>query len=152
MTTNAVETNRTRSGSRLVPIAVGVIGTVAAMALGRVIWPDPAGAPTPSGDLMPFFIIISAAEAVAFGGGLAFIIVGLPLLRRLAQPKGLAAAAYVAIIFMLLSWWPHDNLHRVLSHADFMGLIRIEYAFHLTSIIAAAIVGLFFLRVVRDRA
>jgi hypothetical protein len=149
MTTDTTAPVRTQP--RLVPIAVGIVGAVAAMALGRVIWPDPAGAPTPSADLLPFFILISVIEAVGFGAGLAFAVVGLPVLRRLAQPRALTTATYVAIVFMLVSWWPHDNLHRVLSHADFAGLIRIEYAFHATSIAAAAIVGGFFLRTLRSR-
>jgi uncharacterized membrane protein YeiH len=78
--------------------------------------------------------------------------VGLPALRRFTQPKGLTVAAYVSIVFMLVSWWPHDNMHRVLSHHDLAGLARIEYAFHVTSIAAAATVGLFFLRTVKTRA
>jgi hypothetical protein len=75
----------------------------------------------------------------------------LPALRRLAQPKALTVAAYGAILFMLVSWWPHNNLHRVLGRGDFTGLALIEYTFHATSIAAAAIVGLFFLRAVRSR-
>jgi hypothetical protein len=151
MTTDTTESVRLPARSRLVPLGVGVLGAVAAMALGRVIWPDPAGAPTPSAALMPFFILISIIEAASFGAGLAFAIVGLPALRRLAQPNALTVAAYLAIVFMLVSWWPHDNLHRVLSHGDFAGLARIEYIFHVTSIAAAAITGLFYLRTVRSR-
>jgi len=149
MTMTTTEPSPAQARSRLLPIAVGVLGAVAAMALGRVIWPDPVGAPTPSAALLPFFIVISVVEAVSFGAGLAFAIVGLPALRRFAQPKGMTVAAYLSIVFMLVSWWPHDNLHRVLSHHDLAGLARIEYTFHVTSIAAAGIVGLFFLRAIR---
>jgi hypothetical protein len=129
--------------------ALAAGGTIAALALGRVIWPDPPGAATPPQDLLPLFIALSVLEALAFGAGLAFLFVGLEPLRRLGAGAGLTWAAYVSISFMLLSWWPHDNLHRVLGHADFAGLAQLEYLFHVPLMAGAAVVALLFLRTVR---
>ncbi|MFG2036587.1 hypothetical protein [Dactylosporangium sp. NPDC048998] len=141
--------------SRLVPpipaVTVTALGAVATFALARVLWPDPAGAPTPSADLLPFFLLLSVAESVVFGLGLAFLAFGLAPLRRAKAGAALTWAAYLSIGFMLLSWWPHDNMHRVLSHGDFAGLVQIEYLFHAPLIAAAVIVAAFFLRSVGGR-
>ncbi|MCP2328953.1 hypothetical protein HDA40_007460 [Hamadaea flava] len=143
------------STSRLVPrlpaTAVAVVATVAAFLLGRVLWPDPPGSMTPPGSLLPAFLLLSAIESVAFGLGIAFLVFGPTLLRRLGGGSRLTWAAYGAIAFMLLSWWPHDNMHRVLSHHDFGGLARIEYLFHLPLMVAAAITATFFLRTLGGR-
>jgi hypothetical protein len=52
---------------------------------------------------------------------------------------------------MLLSWWPHDNLHRILPHGDFGGLARIEYLFHVPLMIGTIVVAVFFLRTLGGR-
>ncbi|GAA4257410.1 hypothetical protein GCM10022255_074050 [Dactylosporangium darangshiense] len=129
--------------------AVTLLGAIAAFTFGHVIWPDPAGAATPPQDLLPLFIVLSVLEALVFGAGLAFVFFGLAPLRRFGAGVGLTRAAYVSISFMLLSWWPHDNLHRVLGHADFAGLAQIEYLFHVPLMAGAAVVALFFLRTTR---
>ena len=41
----------------------------------------------------------------------------------------------------LVSWWPHDNMHRVMMMGDYWGLIRLEYGFHLTLIIAGVLIA-----------
>lgn len=129
--------------------AVAVIGAIATLALGRAIWPDPAGAATPPSDLLPLFVALSILEGLAFGAGLAFLLFGMAPLRRLGAGAALTWAAYLSISFMLLSWWPHDNLHRVLGHADFAGLAWIEYLFHVPLMAGAAITAAFFLRTAR---
>jgi hypothetical protein len=128
--------------------AIGLIaaGTVVSFALSRLLWPDPPGAMTPSSALLPYFIGIGAVESIAFGAGLAFLVVGYDAMRRAPVAPWLAVAAYLSIAFMLLSWWPHDNMHRVLGHGDFAGLARIEYTFHLPLIVAAGFVALYLLR------
>ena len=137
------------SGRTIAVAAVAAAGTIIALALGRVIWPDPVGAPTPAQNLVPLFIVLSVLEALVFGAGLAFLVFGLAPLRRLGAGTALTWAAYLGIAFMLLSWWPHDNLHRVLGHGDFAGLARIEYLFHVPLMAGAAIVAVFFLRTLR---
>lgn len=137
------------SGRKISVLAAWAVGTIAALALGQVIWPDPAGAPTPPGDLVPLFVALSILEALLFGAGLAFAIFGLAPLRRMGAGIVLTWCAYLSISFMLLSWWPHDNMHRVLGHGDFAGLAWIEYLFHVPMMAGAAIVALFFLRTMR---
>lgn len=119
--------------------------------LGRVLWPDPLAttggmaANVPSTPQLAMLIGISLFEAISFGLGVAFLIFALPLVRRAAAEWGvLAPATYAAIAWALLSWWPHDNLHRITS--DVAGLITIEYAFHTTLILSAALIAASFLR------
>ena len=47
-----------------------------------------------------------------------------------------------AITWMLVSWWPHDNLHAHIgvNSADLLG---VEYGFHLTLMIAALTTALY---------
>jgi hypothetical protein len=120
---------RAASRPRVSAVVAAAIVAIAAFALGRVLWPDPPGAAAPPSELMPYFVVLSVIESVLFGAGVGFAIIGWPRLRG-RTADGRAWAAYVSICFMMLSWWPHDNLHRVLGHHDFAGLARIEYLFH----------------------
>ena len=53
------------------------------------------------------------------------------------QGRGLALLTYLSIGWLLVNWWPHDNLQRVVGN-DFPRLIWIEYGFHMTLIPAGA--------------
>ena len=118
---------------------------IAALLLGRVIWQDAPGAAGPPAPVLPVFVLVSALEALLFGVGVAFVIFGR---RRLGADRSrLATAAFVAIAWTLVSWWPHDNFHRV-SH-DWYSLAAIEVGFHLTLIVSIVIIALYFLRTLR---
>jgi hypothetical protein len=125
-------------------LAFGIL----AFLLGRVLWPDPVGATTPPPSVLPIFIAISALEALLFGVGIAFIVFG----RRWLTFDGsrLGMAAFVAIAWSLVSWWPHDNLHRV-TH-DWTGLAMIEVGFHVTLIVSILVIGAYFLRNLQARS
>jgi hypothetical protein len=131
-------------------LALIVVGTVVSFALGRVIWPDPPGSSLPD-DLFPFFVLVSLVESIGFGLGLAFLVLGLSWVRRAGTGNPLAVVTYVSMVWMLVSWWPHDNLHRVLAHTDYRGLLRIEFGFHVTLIFAASVLALFVARVLATR-
>ena len=128
----------------LVVLAAGI----PAFLLGRVLWPDAPGAAAPPVSILPVFIVISALEAVLFGVGVAFVAFGRRLLST--DRSKLAAAAFAAIAWSLLSWWPHDNFHRV-TH-DWYGLAAIEVGFHVTLIGSIVIVAAYFLRTLKAQA
>jgi MFS superfamily sulfate permease-like transporter len=92
--------------------------------------------------------LVSTVEALLFGVGVAFVIFGWRWLG--ADRSKLATAAFVAIAWTLVSWWPHDNFHRV-SH-DWYSLAAIEVGFHLTLIASIVIIALYFLRTLRAQA
>ena len=52
---------------------------------------------------------------------------------------------YLSIGWLLISWWPHDNVY---SHngEDMQGLLYIEYGFHVTLMAAGLILAYSFLR------
>lgn len=124
--------------STYVAAVVGAAAAIASFMLTRVIWPDPAGAPMPPANLMPFFIGLSVLESLIFGVGVAFFIMGL---ARMRGRSSLAWAAFLSVVWSLVSWWPHDNLHRINPESNMAGLLRIEYGFHVTLMIAGAIIA-----------
>jgi hypothetical protein len=67
---------------------------------------------------------------------------------KAAVSPALTRAAHLSIVWLLGNWWAHDSLHQhVGMHLD--GLLRIEYGFHITLIIAGVTLVRFFLAVTR---
>ena len=122
---------------------------VPALFLSRILWPMPAGAPTPSGAQLPLFIVLAILEALIFGLGVSFLAFGLPIVRRAAMRAGVPALpVYLAIGWSLVSWWPHNNFH--LANGDNLnGLLAIEYGFHVSLYVTGLIVAWFFLNTLR---
>jgi hypothetical protein len=97
---------------------------------------------------MPFFVVHFAIEALAFGLGISFLAFGLPLVRKAASGSGLRAwAMYLSIGWLLVSWWPHDNLH--IHTESLQGLLYIEYGFHMTLILSGLVLAYSFLSLIR---
>ena len=132
--------------NKYILVGVTILAAIVTFALSRVIWPDPAGMAGPSANLVPYFLFLSALESIAFGMGVSFLLFGYSRVRNLLpeSPK-LARASFIAVAWMLISWWPHDNMHRV-NGMDFPGLLRIEFIFHFTLIISAFILATFLSR------
>ena len=128
-------------------LTILVIG-IAALFLGRVIWQDAPGAAGPPAAVLPVFVTVSALEALLFGVGVAFVVFGRRWLT--ADRSKLATAAFLATAWTLLSWWPHDNFHRV-NH-DWYSLAAIEVGFHVTLIASIVIIAAYFLRTLRAQA
>jgi hypothetical protein len=147
MSVSTVSASGSRSAAppRWLVVATILVAGLPAFALGRVIWPDPAGSAVPPAALQPIFIGISALESVLFGIGVAFVLFG----RRWLPAYGtrLATATYLAIGWSLVSWWPHDNFHRIIH--DWSGLAAIEVGFHVTLIVSILVIGAFFVRSLR---
>ena len=136
-------------------VAVVVIALIAFLAspngpLGG-FWRPAADMPVPTAGQLPLLIVLNVIEVLMFGLGIAFALFGYRLLRA-AQvgSRALTLAAYVCIVWLLASWWPHDSLH-IANGMAMNGLIGIEYGFHVTSMLAGAVVALFFLALLRQR-
>ncbi|HVF98504.1 MAG TPA: hypothetical protein VND68_01590 [Chloroflexia bacterium] len=120
--------------------------------LGQMLW-APASDGTHeemamSGLMLLGFIGVGVFEGLALGIGISFLVLGLPVVRRLAAATGsgaLAWSAFASIIWFLVSWWPHDGLHRSMGD-DMAALLAVEYAFHVTLIAAGAILAYAFVR------
>ena len=120
----------------IVALTVGL--AIPAFVLSRVIWPDPPGAMAPPPGLLPLLMVPAIFEALAFGAGVAFVITAGRALVR-GEAGGLSVAAYVSAAWALVSWWPHSNMHR--ANTTLEGLVLIDWTFHLTLIVGAAVIG-----------
>lgn len=123
---------------------------VPAMALGQVIWPPAPGGPEPSAAQFPFFLFLAIFEALTFGLGVSFLLFGFPAMRRaMGGSPGRTWAAFLSIGWLLVSWWPHDNMH-IHNGDDLQGLLYIEYGFHVTLMAAGLILAYSLLTMLRS--
>ena len=119
-------------------VVVTIVLAVPAFVLSRVIWPDPPGAAAPPPGLLPLLMVPAAFEAIAFGAGVAFLVAAGRVLVQHSADR-LSLAAYLSAAWALVSWWPHSNMHR--ANTTLEGLVLIDWVFHLTLIVGAAVIG-----------
>lgn len=138
-----------KTGWKLLLVTFGV--GIPAFILGPVIWPPvPEIRPTPA--QLPYLIGLSGFEALVSAFGVGFLIFGWPLVRRIARSsRVLALSMYLATSWMLVTWWPHDNMH-IHNGLDLDGLIVIDYLFHVTLMIASLVIAYGFFRLMREKA
>ena len=124
-------------------LLITVIFGIISFLLTPALWTKAMGVNPTQGQL-PFFIALSVIESVVFGIGISFIVLSWPFLKRFNQlSRKLTFATYLAISWLLVSWWPHDNFH-MQNGLYLQGLLYIDYVFHVTIIIASLIVAYFF--------
>ena len=127
---------------------ITLIIAVPAWVLGPIIWPPLGMEPSPA--QMPYFMFEAFLEALALGLGVSFLAFGLPFVRRVEPALRLRVwLIYLGIGWALVSWWPHGSLH--MSNGDNMQrLLYIEYGFHVTLIVSAAVAAYCFLSLIRE--
>ena len=120
-------------------ILIALIFAVPIFILSPANWPPTSAVSAAiSGNIL--FIVLAALEALSFGVGVAFLCAVLPRIRKLpAKVRNLRTLQTISCAWLMLQWWPHDTLHIQLSGLE--NLIKIEYAFHATTIIAGFIVA-----------
>ena len=69
-----------------------------------------------------------------------------PLKRAMGGSSWRTWAAFLAIGWFLISWWPHDNIH---NGDNLHGLLYIEYGFHVTLMLSALILAYSLLTMLR---
>ncbi len=115
----------TRTKAVLVTLAVAV----PAFLLTPVLFPPPPG-PAPSAGQLPFFLALSVLDSLLLGAGVAFLIFGWPVVRRLTRgDRARALAIYLPVGYLMVSWWLHINLHQS-APFTFENILAIDYAFH----------------------
>lgn len=114
-----------------------VIGAVAFVA-GPKLWPMAASVPEPPSALLPFYIVLAAVEALAFGFAVAFAVFGWPAIRRLPLSSWVNKSLFVTLCWFMGNWWIHDNLHMHIA-LDMNRLLYIEYGFHVSMLACAVI-------------
>ncbi len=137
-------------GKKIAIILIMLLFGIPAFIFGRVIWPPAPESPAPTALQLPFFMFLSALESLLFGLGIAFIIFVPGKIKSLPEKyKSRAIACYVCFAWLLVSWWPHDNLH-IHNGMNLQGLLYIEYGFHFTLIIASIILTKNFLSLLKE--
>jgi hypothetical protein len=107
--------------------------------------PSPSGA-QPGPELVPFILVLNAAESLFFGVGVAFLVLGFPMMQRVARITDASPwTPYLAIGYLTTSWWPHMRLHAVASPL-LEKLLIVDFMFHLPHIVAAASLATFLFR------
>jgi hypothetical protein len=89
-------------------------------------------------------------EALTFGLGVSFSLFGFPAISRAMGGSTVRTwATFLAIGWLLVSWWPHDNMH-IHNGSDLQGLLYIEYAFHVTLMASGLILAYSLLTMLRS--
>ena len=133
-------------------IVLTLVLAVITFMTGRQIWPPDPMSPSPTAAQLPLFMILGVFESVAFGLGVSFLLFGWPRLKKLYGNDLLTKLAFLSIAWYLINWWPHDNLH-IHNGMNLDGLLKIEYGFHVTMIIAGVILAKFFIkRILKQKA
>ncbi len=126
---------------------VAGLAALATLAFTMIVWPLSLDTNfSPPASLMPLFMGVGFLSSVTFGIGIAFLIFGHKPMRRVESGHGLTFWTFVSTIWILISWWPHENLHRVVDENNYYTLIWIEYGFHVTVYIAGIIVAAYLLK------
>ena len=121
---------------------VASVSAIIANALSGILWPNLPGMISPDPNQVPLFIVLAVIESISFGIGVSFILFGWKSFRSIMpENRNLSLLSFVSASWLLVSWWPHDNLHRTMAMGDYWQLIRIEWGFHFTLIIAGIIVA-----------
>ncbi|BBC37816.1 hypothetical protein SGFS_091100 [Streptomyces graminofaciens] len=131
---------------RVTGCAMLVMGLPLAALFTDVFWPgstDLTLVPTPWSWL---FRGLYLAELLAFCLGLAFLFTGRSLMRRQGRSAGLTTAAHLAVVWLLVSWWPQDNFYRLAAKNDWERQAALVYTFNVPLMIAAAVVAVFVTR------
>ena len=108
--------------------------------LGQSIWPAQEMATTPSEAQVTGFILVSLFASIVFGLGVSFLLLGYPAVRRRVGSTPHAVATFVAIAWILVSWFPHDNLHMFVGE-DPGGILALLVGFHVTLMVSGLVLA-----------
>jgi hypothetical protein len=140
----------TRTTSWVKVLVVTVLVAILAFMLGPIIWPPAEGSPSPTAAQIPFLLFLSLVQATVLGLGVSFLAFGLPVMRRISPDSKVRAwAMYLSIAYLMISWWPHINMH-VHNGTELQGMIYIDYLFHFPSMIAALVLAYGFFSLLRE--
>ncbi len=132
----------------LVTAAVGI----PAFLLGPVLFPPADLGVEPTAAQIPHFIFLAVGDALLLGLGVSFLLFGFPVMRRVSPDSKVRAwAMYLSIGYLMVSWWPHLNMHAS-NGIDFGGLLLIDYVFHLPLEVAGVALALSFISLMRSRS
>lgn len=98
----------------------------------------PIPMPQPTSGQTSALLASGVIEAIGFGAAIAVLLVGRPVIARLASTPTRTICAWLSAAWLLGSWWPHTALHQHFGIKP-SALAPIELVFHAGSIIAFAL-------------
>jgi hypothetical protein len=135
-------------------VKVAIVTTlvaVPAFLMGPVIFPPADIGVEPTTAQIPHFIFLAVGDALLLGLGVTFLLFGFPVMRQVSpDSKARAWAMYLSIGYLMVSWWPHLNLHAS-NGMDLGGLLLIDYFFHLPLEVAGVVLALSFVSLMGSR-
>jgi hypothetical protein len=130
---------------------VTTLVAIPAFVLGPVLFPPADLGVEPTAAQMPFLLFLAVGDAVLLGLGVSFLLFGYPVMRSVSPDSKLRAwAMYLSIGFLMVSWWPHLNMHSY-NGIDLQGLLFIDYFFHLPFEVEGVVLALSFVSLMRSR-
>jgi len=124
---------------------------VPAFLLGPVLFPPADIGVEPTSNQLPFFLFLAVGDAVLLGLGLSFLLFGYPVIRGVSPDSKIRAwTMYLSIGYLIISWWPHLNLHTH-NGMNLQGLLYIDYFFHLPLEVAGVALAVCFISLMRKR-
>src|SRR4028118_286433 len=119
---------------------------------GPVLFPPADVGVEPTAGQIPFFIFLAVGDALLLGLGVSFFLFGFPVIRKVSPDSRVRAwAMFLSIGYLMVSWWPHLNMHAS-NGMDFQGLLYINFFFHLPLELAGVALALSFISLMRSRA
>ncbi|MFI6289845.1 AMP-binding protein [Streptomyces sp. NPDC051018] len=138
------------SGAQAAGGVVAFVAVVVSFTFTDLLWPGSTDLSIVPNPWAWFFRGLYVAEGLAFGAGAGFLIAGWrPMLER-GGSRALTTAAHLAIVYLLASWWPQDNLYRLAAKQDWERQAALVYVFNVPLMIAAGIVAVWAVRLPRD--
>lgn len=141
-----VRTAGTAGSQEVVPLAFAlgcgapVLGLLARGFTG-VIWPGSTDLTGVPGHWAMLFWILYLCESLAFGAGVMFLLNGRRPMLAQRRGRGITTAAHLAIAYLLIAWWPQDNLYRLAAKQDWPRQAALVYAFNVPLMVAALVVA-----------
>jgi hypothetical protein len=124
-------------------IGVTIAGAVLAVLVGPRgpfggFWAPAPEAPRVDGALRAGFIAENMVENIAFGVGLAILLIGRRWFVARTTTAGGATAAWLAAVWLFASWMPHAAIHQHVGMRP-TALLPVEWVFHGGAIVAIGV-------------
>ncbi|GHF83274.1 hypothetical protein GCM10018790_71150 [Kitasatospora xanthocidica] len=134
------------------PVANGCAAVFCVLLFGGGAWvttdvlfpgsTDLTGVPSPYDAL---FRLLYLCENLAFGAGIVYLSVGFEAVLRMGRPRRLSAFTHLAVTWLLVNWWPQDNLYRLTRADDWPREAALVFAFNVPLMLAALVLVRFVL-------
>ncbi|MEU9007682.1 hypothetical protein, partial [Streptomyces sp. NPDC048551] len=89
-------------------------------------------------------------ESAAFAAGVLFLFGGRARMAGQGRGRALTTAAHLSVAYLLIAWWPQDNLYRLAARHDWPRQAALVYAFNVPLMLAGLIVACYLLRAPRS--